>query len=236
MTTLLNLLNASIECNNVGVVLLNAGDVDNALDSFMTAAKLMHPVSKQVQSIPPAMDNNTCQESSAPACPEPGFEIPDGIRRVVQQSQDLINVKGKQPTDNIFIRADPLRLDLAHRLPADCTLESAVVVLNMALAYHLRGSTPCLNRAVFLYGMAFNLSHALVTDQRAGRVAMSSLNNAGQIYHHMGEYTISRKYLDTLRVYILKLPLAVDTRTMEERHQFLLNAVLLRAPTMASAA
>lgn len=231
MSTLLNLLNASIECNNLGVVLLNAGDVENALDSFMTAAKLMHPVSKQVQSIAAV---NRHQESGAG--PEPGFEIPDGIRRIVQQSAASIAIHGKHPTDNIFICAEALRLDLANHLPEDCTLESSVVVFNMALAYHLRGSTASLHRAVFLYDMAFNLSCAFMNNQMAVHVAMGSLNNAGQIYHTMGDYSTSRKYLDTLRVYIMKLPLTVDTRTMEERHQFLLNAVLLRPPTMASAA
>ena len=232
MSTLLNLLNASIECNNLGVVLLNAGDVENALDSFMTAAKLMHPVSKQVQTI--AALNNNLQDHTA--APEPGFEIPDGIRRIVQQSAASIAINGKHPTDNIFISAEPLRLDIANGLPAECTLESAVVVFNMALAYHLRGSTPSLHRAVFLYDMAFNLSCSFMGSQTAVHVAMGALNNAGQVYHTLGEYTLSRKYLDTLRVYILKLPLAVDTRTMEERHQFLLNAVLLRAPTVAGAA
>jgi len=226
MTTFLNLFNASIECNNLGVVLLNAGDVENALDSFMTAAKLMHPVSKQVQSF------SMGQRISS----EPGFEIPDGIRRIAQESAMSIIANGKRPNENIFVTADAVRLDLAQRLPDDCTFESAVVVYNMAIAYHMKGTIHCLHRAVSLFDMAFKLCCSLVDNPKAITVSMGSLNNAGQIYHSVGEYLASRRYLNTLRVYILKLPIAVDTTSMKERHQFLLNAVLLRPPTMASAA
>lgn len=227
MTTLLSLLNASIECNNLGVVLLNAGDVENALDSFMTAAKLMHPVSKQVQSFSIEQQYSTS---------EPGFEIPDGIRRIVQESAGSVAANGTRPTDNIFISAEPIRLDLAQQLPYVCTFESAAVVYNMAIAYHLQGTTPFLHRAIFLFDMAFKLCCPLVDNPKAVTVSMGSLNNAGQIFHSFGEYPTSRRYLDTLRVYIIKLPIAVDPRSMEERHQFLLNAVLLRPPIMASAA
>lgn len=231
MTTLLNLLNASIECNNLGVVLFNAGDLENALDSFMTAAKLMHPVSRQVQSSSATMDYENFASND-----EPGFEIPNGIRKIVQESADSIAVNGKQlGTDNIFIRAEPMRLEPAYHLPASCTFESAVVVHNMGLVYHLQESEPCLHRAVFLYDMAFNLCCALMTE-KAATIAMSALNNAGQILHQFGEYGLSKKYLDTLRLFIARLPQAYDTRSMDERHQFLLNAVLLRAPTSAGAA
>jgi len=226
MTTFLNLFNASIECNNLGVLLLNAGDVENALDSFMTAAKLMHPVSKQVQSIPAE------QEISS----EPGFEIPDGIRRIAQESANAIDVNGKRHNENVFVSADPVRLGLAQRLPDVCTFESAVVVYNMAIAYHMKGTIPCLHRAVSLFDMAFKLCSSLVDNPTAITVSMGSLNNAGQIYHSVGEYATSRRYLDALRVYIMKLPIAIDETTMKERHQFLLNAVLLRPPTRAGAA
>ena len=183
----------------------------------------MHPVSKQVQGAP----------VEQPTTSEPGFEMPDGIRRKVQES---IVANGKRPSDNIFISANPVRLELAQRLPDVCTFESAVVVYNMAIAYHLQGTTPCLHRAVFLFDMAFKLCCSLVDNALAISVSMGSLNNAGQIYHSLGEYPTSRRYLDTLRVYVMKLPIAVDSTSMEERHQFLLNAVLLRPPTMASAA
>lgn len=231
MTTLLNLLNASIECNNLGVILFNAGDLENALDSFMTAAKLMHPVSKQVQTSSTALncDPYTINE-------EPGFEIPDGIRKIVQESADSIAANGKTPgTDNIFIKAEPVRLETAQHLPESCTLESAAVVYNMGLVYHMQGTEACLHRAIFLYDMAFNLS-CPVMKEKAATVAMGSLNNAGQIFHQIGEYNISRRYLDTLRIFIMKLPHTLDSRSIEERHQFLLNAVLLRAPNLASAA
>ena len=231
MATLLDLMNASIECNNLGVVLLEAGDLDNALDSFLTAARLMHPVSKQVQRVSPSMeiDNDGAGINS-------GFVIPAGIQRIVQESADLIDANGKHEAHNIFISAKPVRIELAQQLPEACTLESAVVVYNMALCYHLRGSTECLDRAVCLYDMAFQLCATYVTNPSAATVAMGSLNNAGEIYHSFGHYQYSRRYLDTLRFYILKLPLAVDTHTMEERHKFLLNAVLLQPPMSASAA
>ena len=226
MSTLLNLLNASIECNNLGVVLLNAGDLENALDSFMTAAKLMHPVSKQVNTIDQVIASHGVEHS---------FEIPEGIRRVVQAS--TVAAHGKLPShNNIFIRSEPIQLETAQRLPVDCTLESAAVVYNMALSYHLQGTFVCKQRAVFLYDMAFNLSSAHAVTPTATTIAMASLNNAGQIFHSVGDYVTSRKYLDTLRYYIIKLPLPSDSQTMEERHEFLLNAVLLRPPTTASAA
>ena len=228
MTTLLNLLNASIECNNLGVVLLHAGDLENALDSFMTAAKLMHPVSKQIQSC--SVDDD-CENFW-----EPGFEIPQGIRRIVQESVTSIAIKGKRPAVNAFVCAEPIHLELVSRLPEACILESAVVVHNMALAYHLQDSDQYLKRALALYDTVFNLSCSLNTDKLASTLAMSALNNAGQIYHALGEYHISRRYLDALRVYILKLPLPVDSHTVEVRQRFLLNAALLRPPTVASAA
>lgn len=65
---------------------------------------------------------------------------------------------------------------------------------------------------------------------------MACLNNAGEIQHALGNYQLSRQYLDTLYTLILSLPPAHDEETLKERHQLLLNVMLLQEPKIAGAA
>jgi hypothetical protein len=177
----------------------------------------VHPVSKQIQTF------ETDQK----------LEIPAGIRKVL----DSVSRQDRHPSPgNIFIRSKAVKLELANRLPVDCTLESAAVVYNMALCYHLKDTTISKQRAMVFYDMALNLCSSLATGQMAVTIVMGSLNNAGQILHSVGEYAASRKYMETLRQYIVKLPLPYDSQSMEERYECLLNAVLLRPPCTAGAA
>jgi len=157
-----------------------------------------------------------------------------------------------------FIYHEGLLLPLPAEISKTCAIESATILYNMALSYHLGSSSSMncsstshdeLHNALTLYEMACCVAYRVETQQQSGpktkassKVVMASLNNMGQIYHHLGKYSKSRFYLDDLSNYILTLTAAQQERGEEggeddqERKRFLLNAMFLQKPRGAAAA
>lgn len=169
--------------------------------------------------------------------------------------------------DDEFMSCDGITL--LPQLPltsTTCACESAAILFNMALSYHLSStysveSIP-LHNALTLYEMACSVALRVESQheqlqqllllqsytqqqqhqqqrQCISRVIMASLNNIGQVYHRLGKYKKARDYLDDLSHYVLNAGTTAPTleRTeILERREFLLNAMLLHEPRGAPAA
>jgi len=239
-------MEASIQCNNVGVVMLRSGGLNDALEIFKGAANIMHTVSTciQEQTAAAVLEVRQDQDVSEDQSLAIGSPQVDSLRQAKDEllhavEQARTSSTGVDAKDNHFLFAQPMLIDSLPQNGSEitsCAIESASIVYNMGLAYHLIGSNEHLQKALSLFDMAFTLAYSESTDSRASKIIMASLNNAGEIYHLFGNYTLSRQYLDTLCNYILTLPPVPDDEVMRERHQILLNTMLLNPPQFAGAA
>jgi len=140
-------------------------------------------------------------------------------------------------TENSFIMAEPFTIDQVQEESGSCTTESATIIYNMGLVYRLSGSSICLlQKAWSLFDIAFSVAYSVSGDSRSRKISLASLNNAGEIQHALGNYQLGRQYLDTMYTLILSLPLVLDDATLKEKHQLLLNIMLLQEPRIAGAA
>jgi hypothetical protein len=241
MTDLRQAMNAAIECNNIGVTLLKAGLLCESLDTFKAAAQLMYPISE-------SFEHSLIQGGTIVISPALSPE-PAACQNLKNQSEIMVKMAKSRTflinesngskqvmSANFFVYADPFTIDLVQSTPSSCTVESAIIVYNMGLTNHLCGSLPCLEKALCLFDMAFSLAFSVEHDPRSPMIAMTSLNNAGQIHHSLSNYVISRQYLDTLSSYLLSLPSTSDAARIKERQYFLLNAMMLQEPKIAGAA
>jgi hypothetical protein len=241
MTDLRQAMNASIECNNIGVSLLKAGLLSESLETFEAAAQLMHTIS---QSFRPSLIQGRLIPTPPASSPEPASSQHTGNQseamvKMAKCRTFLISASNgsKQGlSTDCFVSIDPLTIDLVQCTPSSCAVESATIVYNTGLAYHLYGSLSYLEKALCLFDMAFSLALSTGHTSRSPIIAMSALNNAGQIHHSLSNYAVSRIYLDTLSSYVHSLPSTSDESTRKERHHFLLNAMMLQEPKIASAA
>jgi hypothetical protein len=237
MTDLRQEMNASIECNNIGVSLLKAGLLSESLESFEAAAQLMHTLS---QSIKPSLIPTVSVSSPESASSQLMVNESERMVKMAKCRTFLMSASNSSSqcitTNDCFVSADPFTIDLIQYTPLSCRVESATIVYNIGLTYHRYGSLSHLERALCLFDMAFSLAFSTGHDSRSPIIAMRALNNAGQIHHSLSNYAVSRKYLDTLSSYILSLPFTSDEATRKERRHFLLNAVMLQEPKIAGAA
>lgn len=239
------MMDAAIECNNIGVSLLRAGCLVEALETFKGAARLMYPVSQCFQtstSLPQTSGSGEQRALDPPSLEDPQSLFEDKVATMQRAKNDLLLAQkleprsDKQNHETSFVYADPLLIEKPVLVPTTCTIESAIIVFNMALVYRLYSSVPSLEKALCLFEMSFTLAFPLLVDRRAWKISMASLNNVGEIHHSLGNYQLSRQYLDTLYTYIVTLPTEKSEAAVKERHRLLLNALLLQEPRVASAA
>jgi hypothetical protein len=83
--------------------------------------------------------------------------------------------------------------------PSEATLQvySAVIILNIALAYHRKGvsgNAACLAKAGKMYGVVTNLLSGCENNQGIALVAkLASINNLSQLRHSQGDYNFSQE-------------------------------------------
>jgi tetratricopeptide (TPR) repeat protein len=250
MTDICQAMEASMECNNIGVALLRAGRLREALDTFKGAAHLMYPVSQCLEQHPrchhhqqqPAPKQALSPSRQRLSNETTVLRAKSYISQVQVEEQQLMQTidDDENLSDNAYLLTIPILLNcsFASAPPMSCTVESAVIVYNMALTYLLYGSRACQLKAISLFDMSFSLAYSVQADARSPRIAMASLNNIGVIYYSLGEYELSRGYLDTLRTYIMSLSTTTDEKPeiLKEKHQLLLNTMMLTQPMIAGAA
>lgn len=144
-------------------------------------------------------------------------------------------------SDKAFIVCEPIVIDKTNlhygEGLASCTLEASAIVFNMGLVYRLSGSNESLlMRAWSMFDMAFSLVFSVNPEAQSSKIGLACMNNAAEAQHALGNYRLSHRYLDILYSTILSLPPPIDDESFKERHQLLLNVMLLREPTKAGAA
>jgi tetratricopeptide (TPR) repeat protein len=210
-------MNVAICHNNEGIALLEKGLHDKALLEFKKSAQLMYSITQDLKAKGPVVDPHT----SATTCNTTNAPIVTG---------------------NYFIRSSPIVMSSSDELTAaSCTVESATVLVNMALCYHLDSLLPngiedAIANAVTLYDMSYSLGLQINEDPRSHHIILTALNNLGQIHHDLGNFDKSRLYFENLSTYVILLGREGTEDTVSDRHEFMLNALVLRNPNTSAAA
>jgi len=233
----MNALAAAIQYNNIGVTLLESGHHEVGLEVFRGSAELMYTATNARNHV--SSQTNTASED----------EKIMQVKAKLQLTHITSLTKAKKIDSQIEIDCFLYHTGIRLTPPPSegqpiysCALVSATVLFNMALAYHLGSPQPhqicpSLHNALTLYDMAYNVATRVGTQPESQLVICASLNNLGQLHHELGQYSTSRKNLDNLSSYIVSLdPHAADNKSIIERRQFLLNAMMLHKPRGAPAA
>jgi tetratricopeptide (TPR) repeat protein len=223
-------MNAAIYYNNAGICYLEHGNHDDALRMLKEAAQRMYSVtvarksSMETTDEDDSLDEPTMDRDMAPK----SHDIPR--RSLISPAAD----------NSSFMCSIPIFLS-ASDTTESCTEESAIILYNMALTYHLNALSAnpiskALENAITLFGMAYNLCLQVHQTERTSRVIMSSLNNMGLLHHDQGNYALSHQYFEDLSFYISSLNEPTERSVAMERNGFLLNAMVLRNESQGAAA
>jgi hypothetical protein len=205
-------MEAAIAHNNMGVSLLEQGLNDQALLRFKAAAHIMFMTSQQTKG-----RLRSGEFSGFTAC------VP--ILRTI-------------PSCNAhFVQNTAIRMHCSNETVTTYTVESAMILTNMALCFHATGkesdfSVESMRNALILYEMAYNLGIQSSHDPRSHQIILTSLNNLGQIHNEIGNYETSELYLEDLSSYCSHL----KGLTVKELHGYVLNSLVLRNPNKCAGA
>lgn len=243
------LLQASIECNNIGVALLLAGRIRESLETFKGATEIISATSTLISRKAAAdeMEETACARQDSLKTPAPfASALEQTAKAVLKQAQQKYAVLQRAPQSSGLIMelcSDPILIDpLSTPITSDpdsCILESAVIVYNLGLNYQVFGSIRCLEKALQLYDMAHSLTvSAGSVKTEAIHLAVACMNNIGVIHYTVGDYTKTKQCMDYLALCLSQLPLPrnVDNQSIAERQRLCLNVLLLQEPTCANAA
>jgi hypothetical protein len=205
---LMSSLHAAVEHNNQGIDYLEQGLHENSLQEFKRAAQMLHLTTQYLK-------ENHGNIKGLPAKPS------------------NIQARKSIPTNNDFIRSTPLRLGNSDGTTISCTIESATVLLNMALCCHLNSVGTCsisdaMSNAIALYEMSYTLAMKCSYDQRSHPIILISLNNLGQLAHEVGEFELSTRYLEELSSKVVRFREGGELSYIDNPQEFLLNALVLR--------
>jgi tetratricopeptide (TPR) repeat protein len=186
--------------NNHGVAQLESGNYARALHDIRIAAQYLLSAGKSFKKM----------------------KIPGKAKEFSQNCrQAYIYIS----THNAFISSNALLLDQSIEPMYSCVIETASVLLNMALCYHINS---LVSNAVKMYKMAYKLSIQCHNDSRRHNIILMSLNNLGQIMHEMGEYEMSILYLKELTCKVVQLLQANEANAIvNDGQDYLINALIL---------
>ena len=206
--------------NDLAIAYLEEGHHEEAVRLLKEAAKLMYTLTLScANKDKSSRDEPECQNViDSKSAPE-SHNIP---RRPMISSMT---------ENNSFICSRPIFLSNGDT-SSNYHEESAVILYNMALAYHL--NSICANRfpkaldnAIKLFEMAYNLSLRVGQTERTSLIVMSSLNNLGLLHYDQGDFTNSNECFEDLFSYISSLDTPVEKSIAIERNGFLINAMVL---------
>mmetsp|Transcript_277 Transcript_277/g.448 ORF Transcript_277/g.448 Transcript_277/m.448 type:complete len:229 (-) Transcript_277:93-779(-) len=171
--------------------------------------------------------------------------------RCAQEKEDLLSIqirrkrkKGITTHSQSFLYTKSLLLPSTTEVIIDndsvTTLYSSVILYNIALSHHLKGTRRSLELAIVFYEKSIHLVADLENEDTENHLiphlVMALLNNLGQAHYELGNYQISGSYMDRLSHYVLSLDFSLPPSLMEEKEEFLLNGTLLKEPGLAAAA
>ena len=203
----------AVGLNNHGVALLHSGDYGSAARLFKQASRKMMSAMHDESSTPPSSEEQAFASASASATStnnpkvrpyknwnknEPESCNLSAMETTAFQIDSSMNCLPSKDTfasgeSLVFGRPLLMQMPTVDRMdPLQCTSQSSVLVYNLALAFHVRGSMGggkgMLETALELYDIAARLvwvsiraCPALVTP-----VLLVALHNMGRIYHGLG--------------------------------------------------
>lgn len=208
-------MNDAIDRNNKGIAFLEQGRNEEALAELKVAAQNLHALTRELH------------------------------RRNVFDDISILNQSTSSrkwiPTDNAFVKSTAILLAPTDSPTTSCTIESAIILFNMALCYHLDSMKPnsmqdATRNAKTLYEMAYTLAAQTTADIRSHQIILISLNNLGQLEHEMGNFDASKRYFDDLSSYVVWLGSSGGAHLVSDRHDFMINALVLRNPNICAGA
>lgn len=251
-------MHQTTDLNNAGVAYLEEGDIGKALNLFRSALRHsigdLRPVPGSPPTAPPPMTSasqdgpsssrNTSSTSAPPqrsptatATATTSLKLP-GMAFIHAQGFGVVGTPGTYSPDIL----------------TNTTIVTTVVIVNLALVYHIKGayekslSETRLIKAHSLYTKAHLLLHdAGVSFGSTGNavvdlLAMAVLNNLAHVCFELASYEQSRAHFNCLIRFAMTVGPArygdqhVGSFVDEQKSNFLLNAIILQAPNLASAA
>ena len=241
-----------IEFNNLGAVLLNEGNRQDALHLFKGASQLMaHIVSRGNETNNATIGKKLCDSRIryAHVIYEKHRDVDDfGVksdRFSMNFSDDLDDSSSGR--SKAFICKRAILLTKEH-LPSKFTqwvkVCSSVVLYNIALVYHLAALDSVLESsgptALKVYEMTLSLLSGENLESGStliGRVKMYCLNNMASLNHELVQWKLSAQYMKRLTIIAKTMQARGVGRSLHEECQsFLLNAMVLKTPNRAPVA
>jgi tetratricopeptide (TPR) repeat protein len=218
-------MQAAIMHNNKGVELMARGCHEIALIEFKKAAEMLYSFTQSLK------------DTSGPLDPESILLLHEGTSFTRFETTEMtLNI------ENSFLHLHPIIMISSNEPASACTLESASVLLNMALSYHVKSiqdipSKDVVYNAIHLYEMAFSLASQGEDAFRSSEVILTSLNNMGMIRLELGEFEAARQCFNHLLSYGKLISRLNNLPYKDHLNVCMLNAiVLLEAHCCAGAA
>lgn len=245
------------ELNNLGVQVLDSGDLRRALELFREALRYtmgdLHPM----ESAPPCNQvfpnfsdcSRSAKDSSSHTAESPY------TRQMCDLAVSPPLGKPCEPfvhTQGINIIPSPNAY--SPDVLVNTTILSSIILFNLAIVYHLKGlesksqSGERLEKARSLYLK----SHVLLGDAGVplastsnpviDMLSMALLNNLAQVLHELSHYEESRQSFDQLIRFALTIvptnygDALIGSIIDQQKSNFLLNAIILHKPKLAAAA
>jgi tetratricopeptide (TPR) repeat protein len=224
--------------NNHGVVCLARGDT-------LQAQKLFHEALRCARKELNAPSNNFF---SPPIGIEPTY-FGDCIG-LDQQQEEGPNTPGP-----LHLQAFPIcRRNFSLEPMVDRTICSSIIAFNLALVYHrkgIEGHQSLVEKARNLYEKCYRLladtgaNKGSTGDLLVDLLCMAILNNLAHISFNVSDYLRSTEYSNELIRFALSVASSPSSRMIDtqvsialdqQKRNFLLNAMILRMPSVASAA
>lgn len=236
----------TMELNNQGVALLEAGDLQQSYGLFRDS--LRHTMNmlriaaaqggmpeKEVSSVSSTTTTNPCCSLPSSSCEKQTSKV-TGSQFVFSQGICLVATPGSYSTDNLI----------------DLSITSSIVLFNLAVVHHVKGIKENISRYLVKAESFYDKAFALLADTGlvlgcSGNplvdfLAMALKNNAALVGRELCRFDLSRSHFNAL----VQLALVVDStryidpqviQFMEEvKTMFMLNAITLSEQTLAAAA
>jgi hypothetical protein len=211
----MSLFQQAANLNNKGINFLLEGDERSAIQTMALSIKLMKAalLDEFVQQVAPHTSR-------------------------IQDTRSII-IHSMESSDTIVFNQVVYIPETVTETPSefDMNIYTSAVIFNLALAHQAVGSQACLNKAEKLYGMVLKLlDDSMLNSHIALIVNLGCINNLSQIRYSNGDYENAQEGLSHVSYFMQK---SSTNQAMFEEPEvlgLLMNVLLLKAPSVASAA
>lgn len=209
-------LQEAARLNFTGASLLASNDAGNAVKALKAALQIM-----QNLTMTPEADDHAIRFHKEQVCS--AIELP-------------------QMCDSFYVFNKALIFNVTEEV--DLGFYNAVIMFNMALAFHQHGlafgQDNKLRKAIHIYGLCSKLLDGDKTASSAS-LLMAAINNQAQVHYALSEYENARQVLDQLKACAEDAVATMDTETTNESSpfqpqdmdEFFLNIAITQPPTAA---